>query len=121
MVFVVFDIVSGMLCNVFVSVNLFISLYVLRFDVVSCLDVVRSVIVIGRLYFLFFFGRLVGVRLIVIFLVGNLYLLLIIVLCIWLCVFFIVVFGRLIMVNFGNLLLICIFIVIGGVLMLSVV
>lgn len=80
-VLVVLEIVLGMLCRVFVSVSFLINLYLFNLLVVSCFEVVSNVMVIGKLYCFFFFGRLVGVRLMVIFFVGYLYLLLIMVLC----------------------------------------
>lgn len=84
-------------------------------------EVVKMLSVIGKLKCFFFLGKLVGVKLIVMCFVGNLKWELMIVLCIWLCDFFIVVFGNFIKVNFGILLLMWILIVIGGVCMLILV
>lgn len=114
-VLVVLEIASGTLRRAFVSVSFSINLYLFNLLVVSCFEVVSNVMAIGKLYRFFFFGRLVGVRLMVIFFVGYLYSLLIMALRTRSRVFFIVVFGKFIIVKSGRFLLICILIVIGGV------
>lgn len=59
-------------CSVFVSDSFFVNLWLVSVLVGIWLFVVRMLSVIGRLKWFDFFGRLVGVRLMVMWCIGNL-------------------------------------------------